>query len=70
MELNSDHIYQYWEDQSQKDYSVGYCTGVLKLQVYHSCQVTFHLGICIPQSLENLSTVLVRRNLSKSRSSS
>ena len=58
MELNSDHIYQFRADQSQKGYSVEYCTGIWKLEVYHSqCQVKVHLGICIPQSLENLSTV-------------
>ena len=36
MELNSDRIYQFCADQSQKDYSVEYFTGVLKLQVCHS----------------------------------
>ena len=55
MELNSNHICQFWSDQSKECYSVEYCTGVLK--VHHSqCRVKSRLGICIPQSLVNLST--------------
>ena len=54
MELNFDHIHQFWDDQSQKDYIFDYCTGALKLQV---CQVKVHLVICLPQSVENLSTI-------------
>ena len=51
MEFNFDNIYQFWADQSQKGYSVEI------LQVYHSqCQVKVHLGVCILQSLKNLST--------------
>ena len=34
MELNFDHICQFWADQSQKGYNVEYSTGVSKLQVH------------------------------------
>ena len=41
MKLNFDHIYQFWADQSQKVYSVEYCTGVSSISFVMSNENPF-----------------------------